>query len=159
MTDRPAPDAAVELWIDERHEHRVTRLRERHWTVLAVSLAVIVLSCCLEVRDDQRVALTGLSRFPVPETCMSRTWFGIPCPGCGLTRSFIHLAHGRLAQSVATHHVGWILALVVVLQVPYRVLALRRSPPGGLNSPWPDRVSFALIVLLFGNWFLGLVLM
>lgn len=131
---------------------RIARLRERHWSVLIISLIVIALSFLLNVGDGGRVAVSGWASFPVPELCSSRAWFGVSCPGCGLTRSFIYLADGRLVDSVATHRVGWILALVIVLQIPYRIYALRQQPIGGLNSRWPAWVSTALIVLLIGNW-------
>lgn len=131
---------------------RIAQLRERHWTVLLVSVAIVIAALCLEQGADQHVAVKGWPGFPLPELCMSQAWFGIECPGCGLTRSFIHLAHGRVSESIAMHRVGWVLGLVVVLQIPYRIYALRQSPPAGLDSRWPIWLATALIALLIGNW-------
>ncbi|MEQ9379314.1 MAG: DUF2752 domain-containing protein [Pirellulales bacterium] len=144
--------------IVEEKDPRIAQLRERHWTVLIVSTAIVIAAVCLEVGTDEHVAVKGWPGFPLPNLCMSRAWFGIECPGCGLTRSFIHLAHGRLSESIAMHRVGWILAIVVVLQVPYRINALRQSPPGGLDRHWPNWLAIALITLLIGNWCVSLLI-
>lgn len=138
--------------VDAMQNRRILMLRERHWSVLLVSIVVICLAIGLETSDHGRVAVKGWSGLRVPELCSSRAWLGVTCPGCGLTRSFIHLAHGRLADSIAANRVGWILALTVVLQLPYRIYLLRQSPVGGLNSRWPRWYGSALIVILIGNW-------
>ena len=120
--------------------------------MLGVALAVVVLSCLLEVGSDRRVALRFLPDYPLPETCMSRRLFGIECPGCGLTRSFVYLAHGEWAASWNVHHVGWLLALAVVFQVPYRIFALATGQPAPLGKSAPKFVGTLLVVLLIVNW-------
>jgi hypothetical protein len=152
MTEASVHVRGGDIEAREFRARRIARLRERHWTVLAIAVCVVVLALSLEVTDGQQVAINGWEGLPLPQLCSSQLFFGASCPGCGLTRSFVHLAHGRIAESIATHRVGWILALVVVLQIPYRILAIRQSPVGGLDSRWPGWVSTALIVLLIGNW-------
>jgi len=39
---------------------------------------------------------TGLPRFTA---CAFRRWTGLPCPGCGLTRSFSAISHGDVAAA------------------------------------------------------------
>jgi len=123
-----------------------------HWEMLAICLAVVVLSLLFEVRSDDRVAFFAWTSHPLPETCGCRALFGIPCPGCGLTRSFVHLAHGRWAQSWRAHHLGWPLAGALLFQFPYRFAALRwpeREFLGEHVSRWFGR---AVIALLIANW-------
>ena len=86
----------------------------------------MVLSFALQVRPDERVHVGGLSGLPLPPSCASYELFRVRCPGCGLT-SFIRLAHGDLAASWRYHRIGWVLALAVVVQIPYRLLALRHA--------------------------------
>lgn len=140
---------------DRQVERQTVSLRKTHWTMLLISIAIIVLSCLLDVRAGRDVIVTGLPNIPVPDLCGSRIWFGIECPGCGLTRSFIYLAHGQFDASLTMHRVGWVLAVVVVAQVPYRILRLRQSPERSLHARWPRWLSAALIAMLIGNWIIG----
>ena len=70
------------------------RRLKRHREVLAIACVVCLLAFLLHELPDGRVAVRGLPQFPLPQTCASRAWLGIRCPGCGLTRSIIHLAEG-----------------------------------------------------------------
>lgn len=45
-------------------------------------------------------ALLALLPFP---TCLFRTFLGIPCPGCGLTRATLAAARGDLAGALRFH--------------------------------------------------------
>ncbi|MBN1911354.1 MAG: DUF2752 domain-containing protein [Pirellulales bacterium] len=80
--------------------------------------------------------------------------FGVSCPGCGLTRSLIHLAHGRWRESFETHRLGWFLALAVLLQFPYRLLGLRHPNHMPLGRYVPVWFGHTLILLLIVNWIL-----
>jgi hypothetical protein len=139
--------------VDQRPEPR----HDYHRTILWLAIAVIVAAFLMRVRPDERVELTFLQGWPAPELCQSRAWFGWECPGCGLTRSFIHLAHGDIASSLAVHRIGWLLALLVVLQVPYRVWAMRSPHGQPLGSVVPWVVAWSLIGLLLANWIATIV--
>jgi hypothetical protein len=125
--------------------------------MLALAAVVVVLSFALDVVPPDRVALRGLHRWPLPQLCLSRAWFGLDCPGCGLTRSFIYLAHGRWSASLHVHRLGWLFAAAVVVQFPYRLLSLRRPDRPLLPRPWPRLLGLALITSLILNWLLGLL--
>jgi uncharacterized protein DUF2752 len=130
---------------------RVARNRE----MLLIALVVGVAAPLLRVHPDQRVGASWSAGLLLPPLCFSRQWFGVNCPGCGLTRSLVHLAHGDWGESWRCHRLGWLLAGLVVLQVPYRGLELLR-PHRRLLSPARARwVSRSLIALLLLNWFVG----
>jgi hypothetical protein len=134
---------------------RILQLRDRHWTMLWISLAVAIGAFSLQTDARDRVGPTWLSGVWLPELCGSRALFGVECPGCGLTRSFIALAHGDLAGSFAYHRVGWLLAMAVLLQFPYRILSLRELRTGIVERTWPTWFGWALIIALIGNWLVG----
>ena len=110
----------------------------------------------LQERPDGRVSVRGLTLIPLPQTCFSRSWLGLKCPGCGLTRSIIHLAEGDWDASWRNHRLGSLMALVIVLQVPYRLLALRRLDSPLIGRGWQGVLAYALIALLLGNWLVEL---
>ncbi len=130
----------------------------RHWDMLVLACLVIVAAFLLRVQDGgEQVALRGGVEVVVPPLCMAREWFGVCCPGCGLTRSFIYLAEGDWQASWRAHRLGWLLAAGVLLQIPYRLHGLCR-PQCVLLPPWLRRwLGYGLIGLLFGNWLLGML--
>jgi hypothetical protein len=66
-----------------------------------------------------------------PTICPFRLVTGLPCPGCGLTRSWVYGAHGDWAQSFAAHPFGLpllaALLLLAIVVVVFRVTG--REPP------------------------------
>jgi hypothetical protein len=129
----------------------------RHREVLFISAGVIVLAFLLEVHADERVAFGFLPGWPLPETCPSRQWLHVNCPGCGLTRSFVHLAHGDWRASWNINRVGILLALVVVLQIPYRLWALKTADGVPLGTSFPKFIGYLLVTLLFVNWLANVI--
>jgi hypothetical protein len=125
--------------------------RQRHWVVLAVAAVVIGAATMLEVRAQERVAIRGLPNYPLPHMCTSRVFLGISCPGCGLTRSFVYLAHGRWQEAWRVHRLGWLLAGLVVMQLPYRgmILAGLLRPISSRTAQW---LAFGLAGLLVAHW-------
>lgn len=125
--------------------------------MLIVAAGVVVLAVALEVRPEQRVAFRGLADYPLPETCMARGIFATPCPGCGLTRSIIHLTRSDWRASVATHRLGWLLAAAILFQFPYRLLALAYGDPPRPFLFLCRCFGHVLIFLLLANWILTLL--
>ncbi len=139
----------------------IKRRLRHHWTMLAIYLAVVVLSCSLRARPDQLVEFRWLPGHPLPETCMSRAVFHIECPGCGLTRSFISLAQGDWLSAWGFNRTGWLLAGAVLIQFPYRLRQISHLKHSGLpevGSPTLTNLfSWMLIIALIGNWLLKLL--
>ncbi len=64
-----------------------------------------------------------------PVLCPMRLLTGLPCPGCGLTRSFCALVHGDVRNAIAFHLLGPALFLAVISGIPilfYEALTRRR---------------------------------
>jgi hypothetical protein len=120
--------------------------------MLAMACGIIVLSFVLVVRSDEHAACALLPGWPIPSTCPSQSIFGIDCPGCGLTRSFIFLAHGDWHNAFLRNRMGWLLAFAVLLQLPYRLIALRGPNRMPLGRRIPQLFGMVLIVGLIGNW-------
>jgi hypothetical protein len=116
--------------------------------MLVVSLTVLALSFSLSIRE----AHVSWSNAQLPILCGSRALFGLECPGCGLTRSFVALADGDWAMSYTYHRVGWLLFLAVMLQIPYRAYRLCRLHAEVVEPEWPRYFGYILIASLIGNW-------
>jgi hypothetical protein len=55
------------------------------------------------------------SNDPATAICLSRRLLHLPCPGCGLTRAFAHLAKGEWLAALAAHPLAPVLALEAIL--------------------------------------------
>jgi hypothetical protein len=134
----------------------INKRMRRHNQILLIVGAVALLAFALKELPDGRVAFRGLLWLPLPQTCYSRSLLGLKCPGCGLTRSIIHLAEGDFDASLRSHRLGWVIALLIALQMPYRLLALRLSERELIAPHWQAAIGYALIALLLGNWLVEL---
>lgn len=88
---------------------------------------------------------------PRSSICFSRRLLAIPCPGCGLTRAFAHLAKGEWATALAVHPLAPVLAIeLVFVWIVWGRAALR-----GLACPrpaWMERVAIAHLAVLCALW-------
>jgi len=90
-------------------------------------------------------------------TCSFLRLFGIPCPMCGMTTTFAHLAHFHLWAGTANQPFGLVLFLLTVAGVVVGALELV-SPRGRWRSilRWIERrenaVAAFLLVGLIAGW-------
>ena len=84
---------------------------------LLLICALIVAAAALMHPSTEVLTLFGR---PVPVMCTWRWLTGWSCPGCGLTRSFVFLAHGQLLAAFQMNPLGPVAFAWVVAQVPWR---------------------------------------
>ncbi|MEJ2715548.1 MAG: DUF2752 domain-containing protein [Deltaproteobacteria bacterium] len=131
--------------------------RTEHLWILAMAVAAIAGSFLLVPSGgrtlDLTVPFTGI-QIPLPATCLSYRIFGVSCPGCGLTKSFVLTARGNLGGALRANPVGPALYVVCLLQIPYRWIEYFGL---GRSITWWKRVDARLDVV---TWVLlgGLVL-
>ncbi|HTR51253.1 MAG TPA: DUF2752 domain-containing protein [Kofleriaceae bacterium] len=91
------------------------------------------------------VALPGGS--PLGGTCWFHEVFGLPCPFCGMTRSFVALAHGRIGDAFRFHAAGPLLAAAMVVFVAAVAIAwVRRARPMFYRRGFA--VSFQIVAMV-----------
>ncbi len=84
--------------------------------------------------------------------CFLQAFLGIPCPGCGLTRSILAFFEGRLQDSVVQNWAGPLVVFLLLAMVVDRVrLQLKLS-----RLRWPDWFkkvfSVAVLGVLLAHW-------
>lgn len=106
---------------------------------------------------DGGLTLAGRS---LPEVCALKRTTGVPCPGCGLTRSWVSAVHGDLAGSLAHHPLGWLILAYALAQGArhgaWLALPARRGTVERLGARL-DRGIIPLAALLFLAWIPRLV--
>jgi len=91
--------------------------------ILVTAMLSIVLSFIL-IQKNAHVNIPLGKGFAVPETCFIKSFTGIRCPTCGLTRSFMAISHADFRQSIAYNSGGIVAYVYVLFQLPYRLLRL-----------------------------------
>ena len=129
-----------------------------HVVLLVLCGGVPVLSLALSVEHKSQVVVPLIGR-PLPELCFWRRMTGLDCPGCGLTRCFIALAHGDVAAAWRYNPAGILLFGLVAAQVPLRAVQLWRIRRGARELPllrWAAPALGALVLAIFAQWALRL---
>lgn len=132
--------------------------RHDHLAYLAI-LAVLVIGPVFLRFDPGAGEHVSVGPLELPPMCLSEALFHVPCPGCGLTRSFILIAHGHPAEAARYHRLGLPLYLFFLGQAAMRLALLcrvRRPAMGRLLAAhhYAAAVLIALVVL---NWAVGLL--
>jgi hypothetical protein len=129
-----------------------------HAMILALCATVLLLAGALSVHGGTQVVVP-LIGWPLPELCTTRRFLGLACPGCGLTRAFIALAHGNVAAAWSYNPASLVLFGVMALQVPLRSMQLwriRRGAPEISLGVLGHIAVGAIIASLLAQWSLRL---
>ncbi len=125
-----------------------------HWTFLVIACVVVVASLSFTVRGREQVIVPVLNS-ALPGTCTFRRMTGFPCPGCGLTRSFISIAHGQLVDAWRFNPAGVAFFAVVVFQIPYRIFQISRIRRGLAEHRFAAADTWVLVgvaVIMLAQW-------
>lgn len=144
----PSRTVRVESYLRIRH----------HATYLVIALAILLFGSLLTIDDQNRVIIPGME-LPFPGVCISRQWFGLSCPGCGLTRGSVALLHGQWQQAWRYNPGVFVVFLLVVIQVPYRIIQTRRILSGVPELQYSGLFEILLmgtVLLLFVQWVIGM---
>lgn len=121
-----------------------------HWVTLIVCGGTLAVSIFLDVRDSAVTA--PFASVPLPGICTFKRMTGLDCPGCGLTRCFVSLSHGRIEEAWSFNPAGLFLYLVVAFQVPFRILQIRRlkqhRPEIDLGWAGPSFLALTVALLI-----------
>ncbi len=93
----------------------------------------------------------GHSGYQSPFPCPILHFTGIPCPGCGMTRSFVAIARGDLPTALEYHLFGPLFFSAILLGIAYlslEVLTRHHWSIPGLCRWW-QRWHMAPILLIF----------
>lgn len=129
-----------------------------HSGLLIASTLIVLASMVMNIRGEDKVRILGFSE--LPQMCQFRNLFNVPCPGCGLTRSFVSMGHMDFVGAWNYHPVGVFFYAVVVFQIPFRIAQIVRYRKGlspiflGTAPLW---IWGFLATAAFVQWFLRIL--
>lgn len=122
-----------------------TRIKWRRKTLLVFGITALLI-----IASQQQI-------FKVVHFCLFERFLHIPCPVCGISRSFYALANLNVAQSLKWSPFGIAIFLVLFLYISYLLIGtLTRAFE---NIMWSKEVHFVNILdrilgfFLLANWF------
>jgi hypothetical protein len=118
--------------------------RRIHWNVLLSHIVLLTLG----------LWITQLPRLltQLPHLCLFQAILGIPCPGCGVTRSALAFITGDLRLAFAENPAGPAVVVAVLCQIPLRVLALARGNWGSTAVMISRTLTVAVLAALIVVW-------
>jgi hypothetical protein len=97
--------------------------------------------------------------FVGPPFCPTALFFGIPCPGCGLTRATLALLRGDFGVALHFHPLVFVLAPVFAYAIAVSLFDYVRgepTPPSRLAAWFSERArngaALGLLVVALGVW-------
>lgn len=82
--------------------------------------------------------------------CLTKKFFGFPCPGCGGQRSLIHLLHGEFSDAFMMYPAIYPLILFGLLILVNYFYPLKKY------SSWSSIMAIVSVVFILGNYFIEL---
>lgn len=67
--------------------------------------------------------------------CLWQAAFGVPCPGCGMSRALLALARGHIAEAWQLNHMSLVAAPILV------GAAIRRAVPQRFSQRFPKQFN------------------
>ncbi len=80
--------------------------------------------------------------------------FGMPCPGCGITRAFCYAAHGHFREAFGFHLLWPVVLAYLAFLWGYKIVENLRGEAPKLPT---YRIGGTAILVLLGFWGLRLV--
>lgn len=101
----------------------LARRSRAHWWIVAASFGALLGLLAMRVLLTPSPNGFGTHEQLGLPPCRSMDWFGIPCPGCGVTTSVAWFADGELVSSLVVQPLGFVLGCAALLGLPLAVLA------------------------------------
>jgi len=121
---------------------------QRRWHLIAALLSDSRLSRAMLIGTGIYGILVwfDLPAFP----CAWKNVTGLPCPGCGMTRSTLALMNGHFLESLRYNALTWIMLLL------WLIVAIGITIPARYRKIWIERIGVWENRTRWGLWFTGI---
>jgi len=133
---------------------RAGRRSGEHWIVLGCALlSAIVIALLATVAHPDARGFGTHEQLGLPP-CRAMDWFGVPCPGCGVTTSVALALEGELSASFTNQPFGLLVAFALPLFVLWAALGhlLGRDLYRDAFSPRARPLLWLGLALVLAGW-------
>ncbi len=122
---------------------------KRFWPSTYFLGALLAASAVLPLPQHNAIAA-------MPSLCAFHNLTGLPCPGCGLTRSWVSMAHGHFAEAWMWHPLGPLMFALALGYTLWSVRMVLQRPAFAMPQGLQKQLIGAGTALLLGFWALRL---
>lgn len=123
-----------------------------HILSLIAILCVIFVGSIADINHDTAYLQVFNSKPVLIGKCFYRDNFGIECPSCGLTRSFISLENLELRQSFKYNRIGPFVYLLMIFVLILNILGIKESKITSRFGKFVAIYAFSVCIALVINW-------
>lgn len=86
--------------------------------------------------------------------CTMKLFFGVSCPGCGMTTCFAHFVRGQFVEAARANLAGVVLATVCLMLIPWSLFSARRGRLWWVSDPiaFTSALAICLSGLAMVTW-------
>ena len=123
------------------------RVTSGDYYIATILLIVFILSFILTINDNGWTL------------CIFRASSGFPCPGCGMTRSFISISGGNLALAYRYHPLGIVIYVLFLYLFVVKIVEIIRGRTGLIkyNKHFVTIFFYVLIIAMLVNGVIRLI--
>ena len=81
----------------------------KKWNLLIIFIAIAIISILVDIYFDEK------------SICLFYNTYGVACPSCGMTRSYIALLHGDIHKAIYFHPLFWAVPLLLIFYKKKRI--------------------------------------
>ena len=115
--------------------------------VLLGAIIIIVLSRILTIEGSE-VVLPLFGGYNLPGSCAFKAIFGLDCPTCGMTRSFISISRFDFKEAFKYNPISFLAYILILFQIPYRIFLII-SKVDVKKIKWLDISMLAYVCVFF----------
>lgn len=130
----------------------LVNIRTLHIISLVSIIGIIIIAAVAFVEGDTAyIKLFNNRTFEIGK-CFYRERFGIICPSCGLTRSFISIENLNLSKAISYNEIGILVYILMIFTMIFNILGLLKAKIALKIGKLIAIYGFIICILLVINW-------
>lgn len=133
----------IKKWLTYKNLHILS--------LIAILGVILVGSVAYIDHDTAYLQVFGDDPIPIGK-CFYRDNFGIECPSCGLTRSFISIENMEFKQAFTYNRIGFLVYILMILVLILNIMGIK----GLKATSWFGKIvavyGFLICISLVINW-------
>lgn len=122
-------------------------IQQINWNILISTVLVLIVLFFINISFINAI----------PHFCLFNKLSGLPCPVCGITRSFLSICNFKFLESLNYNPNGLIIIVFFIIQIPMRIIVLFHENSFHLIEKISRIMSRLIIASLLIYWIFHII--